>query len=286
MRVFASLFLLLLCTPVRAWDIPEPGSRLAATGGVSQLEGSGGGGLTPWALITGYGDRDEIGVTAFYTRTDPSDFTLRAAGVALGIHDRLELSFARQRLGLGTTVPGQTISQDIVGLKVRVTGDAVFDQDRWWPQIAIGAQFKHNGDMNVPRALGAKHASGTDVYVAATKVWLGACFGRNLLANLTFRATKANQLGLLGFGGDRRDSYRVVPEASIGVFLTEHVVVGAEYRRKPDNLGAFPEDSYADAFVAWFIGKRLSVTVAWAALGQIADKPDQQALYLSGQLAF
>ena len=37
--------------------VPDMG-KLTATGGVSQLEGAGGGGLTPWALITGYGTRD------------------------------------------------------------------------------------------------------------------------------------------------------------------------------------------------------------------------------------
>jgi len=41
------------------------GDRLLATGGVSQIEGAGGGGLTPWALITGYGTDAQIGGTAF-----------------------------------------------------------------------------------------------------------------------------------------------------------------------------------------------------------------------------
>ena len=36
---------------------PDQG-KLLATGGVSQVEGAGGGGLVPWALITGYGSVD------------------------------------------------------------------------------------------------------------------------------------------------------------------------------------------------------------------------------------
>lgn len=42
------------------------GERLLATGGVMQIEGSAGGGLTPWALIAGYGTREEIGASAFF----------------------------------------------------------------------------------------------------------------------------------------------------------------------------------------------------------------------------
>jgi hypothetical protein len=190
----------------------------------------------------------------------------------VGVRDRIELSYARQRLGLGSTVPGQSISQDIFGLKVKLAGDAVFDQDRWMPQLAVGLQYKRNDDMTVPRALGARHDAGVDVYLAATKVWLGAVFGRNLLLNGTVRATKANQMGLLGFGGDRSDAYRYLPEISVGVFLTDRLVVGAEARRKPDNLSVFREETFKDVFVAWFPSKRVSVTAAWLDLGQIADR--------------
>lgn len=282
-RLLLPLLLVLVSGTVMA---ERPGSRLTATGGVTQVEGAGGGGLTPWALITGYGSRDEIGVTAFYTQADPTDFRFQAGGIAVGFHDRVELSYARQRLGLGSTVPGESISQDIYGLKVKVLGDAVFDQDRWLPQVAVGLQHKRNDDMAVPTALGARRGEGTDFYVAATKLWLNALFGRNVLANATLRGTKANQMGLLGFGGDRNDAYRWMPEVSLGLFLTDHVAVGAEYRRKPDNLGVFREEDFKNVFVAWFPAKRVSVTAAWVDYGRIADKPDQTAFYLSLQLAF
>ena len=49
------------------------GERLLATGGVMQIEGSAGGGLTPWALIAGYGTREEIGASAFYTHAKTND---------------------------------------------------------------------------------------------------------------------------------------------------------------------------------------------------------------------
>ena len=39
------------------------GDRLIATSGVSQIEGAAGGGLVPWAVIAGYGTRDQFGIT-------------------------------------------------------------------------------------------------------------------------------------------------------------------------------------------------------------------------------
>ena len=260
------------------------GDRLLATGGVTQIEGSAGGGLAPWAVIAGYGTRDQSGATAFVTNTAITDFHLRSSGAAIGIHDRVELSFARVELGLGTTVPGQSIREDVIGIKLKLAGDAVFDQDSPLPQIAVGIQHKRNLDMAVPRLLGALHGSGTDVYLSATKLYFAGLAGRNVLVNATLRATRANQLGLLGFGGDRRDSYRPEAEFSAAVLLTDAFAIGAEYRTKPDNLSVFREDDFADLFAAWFINRNVSLTLAYVRLGQVADKKSQKGTYLSAQV--
>ena len=58
-------------------------------------------------------------------------------------------------------------------------------------------QKNHDGDFVKGAVVGAKRDSGVDFYVSATKLLLE----QNLLLNGTLRATKANQLGLLGFGG-------------------------------------------------------------------------------------
>jgi len=275
-------FLLLAAT-----SFAHAGDRLLATGGVLQLEGNGGGGLTPWALISGLGTNHQIGASGACTRIKPSDFTLDLCGVAVGFYNRFELSFAEERFDLGTTVPGETISQDIVGLKVRLIGDAVYDQDLWWPQIAVGMQYKKNKDFNfIPQLIGARDSDGIDWYANATKVWLAGPFGRTFLANLTLRATKANQLGILGFGGDRNNGYRLEPEMSVATFLSDFVVAGVEYRKKPDNLSAFKEDDFRDLFVAWIPTKYLSVTGAYVDLGNIADKDNQHGWYLSLQASF
>jgi hypothetical protein len=259
------------------------GDRLLATGGIMEVEGSAGGGITPWALIAGLGTEDQVGGSASCTQVKPQDFRLDSCGLAVGIHNRLELSAASLHFDLGDTVPGQSIRMTVFGAKVRLFGDAVFDRDRWLPQVSAGVQWKHNQDFDVvPKALGATHASAADFYLSATKVWLDGPLDHTWLVDLTLRESEANQLGLLGFGGDL-GGYHLLAEGSVGAFVTDHLILGAEYRQKPDNLSAFREDDFKDVFVSYFPLKSLAVTAAFAALGNIADKPGQRGYYLSLQ---
>jgi len=167
-------------------------------------------------------------------------FEIDSGGVSVGFNNRLELSLSQQKFGFSNTVPGESARMNTVGAKLRLFGDAIYDQDRWLPQIAAGVQYKYNEDYDfVPKALGAKHQSGVDFYLSATKLYLGAVFGRNLLLNGTLQATKANQFGFLGFGGDKNNHYQLQPAASIALMLTDSLIIGAEYRAKPDNLRCF-----------------------------------------------
>jgi hypothetical protein len=182
-------------------------------------------------------------------------------------------------LGLGE---GYTFGQDIWGAKLRVIGDAVYDQDRWLPQIAIGAQWKIADRPAVVSLVGARDLRGVDYYVSATKVILS----ESLLLNGTLRLTKANQTGLLGFGGDRNGDYQLEGEGSVAYLVNRHVVAGLEYRMKPDNLGFAKEDDWADVFVAWFPCANVSVTAAYVDLGDIATRRDERGAYLSIQTGF
>lgn len=264
------------------------GERLLGTGGVMQIEGSAGGGLTPWALIAGYGTEGEIGASSFYTHArTQGGFEMQLGGAAVGFNNRVEISYSYQRFGLSDTVPNEHIRMHTIGAKVRLFGDALYDQDTLVPQVSLGVQVKHNVDFDkVPKALGAENANGVDVYLSATKLYLAAIDGRNLLLNVTLQATKANQFGLLGFGGDKYNNYHLEPAASAALMLTDNLLIGAEYRARPNNLNSFKEDDAKDMFVAWFPVKNLALTLAYVDLGNIADKDNQKAWYLSGQLSY
>lgn len=266
----------------------QAGERLTATGGVTQIEGASGGGLVPWALIAGYDTQDQIGGSTYLTKLRTNGgFELNTAGFAIGIENRVEFSLSQQRFGLSNTIPNTTIRMDTLGAKIKLLGDAVYDQDTWIPQLALGLQFKHNEDFsNVPRAINARSANGTDLYLTATKLYLAGLAGRNVLLNATLRATKANQFGILGFGGDNHDQYQIQPELTAALMLTDQLILGAEYRAKPNNLKAFKEEDAKDVFLTWFPVKQLSLTAAWVDLGNIANKTDQRGWYLSGQVLY
>lgn len=273
--------------------------KLLLTGGVSSIDGAAGGGLTPWAVTGSYATAGEVGATAFVTRAKTGNYGLLTYGAAIAFHDRIEVSLARQDFDTESNLAplgldGLHLKQDILGVKVRVIGDAVLDSDTLMPQIAIGLEHKktHAGNLG-PTLFGPLGArdSGTDFYASATKLFLAD----GVLVNLTLRATKANQNGLLGFGGAQGKGYRLQPEFSLAKLLAKNLAVGVEFRAKPDNLnqsvlgaGALKEDDWKDIFIAWAPSKHVSLTAAWVDLGRIAPavQPKRQTgSYLSAQFA-
>lgn len=289
-RTLACSLLILAILP--SAQANEPGSRLWATGGVTSIEGSAGGGLVPWALLSGYASDEEWGGTLGLSQAQVDDYSLTVQAASLNWRNRIELSVARQTLDLDTLVfvlkdgfglEQDELRQDVFGLKVRLFGDVLYSP---WGQWSTGAQYKRQRDFTVPDAIGARNDHGIDFYLGGSKVFFASLLDRNLLLNGTVRATRANQGGLLGFGGDKNKGYQFMAEAGAGIFLNRQWLVGMEYRQKPDNLSFAQEDDWWDVFVAWVPDRRLSVTAAWVNLGDIATLTDQQGLYLALEGSF
>ena len=289
MRVLLTILasLAAVAGPAHAGEDLRLGSKLLLTGGVSSVEGAGGGGLATWAVTTGYGAAQGIGANLHATDVRLSDYELKSWGAGVGLFDRVELSYAHQAfdtkavgaaLGLGR---GFTFNQDIWGVKVVVAGDAVYDQDRLLPQIAIGVQHKKNDKGAIIKAVGGRSDEGTDYYIAATKLLLA----QSLVVDATLRSTEANQFGLLGFGGPNGGRSTQF-EGSLAWLANKHLALGAEYRTKPDNLAFAKEDAAMDLFAAYALNKNLSVTGAYVDLGDIATIKNQRGLYLSLQAGF
>ncbi len=303
--------LALCCVLLSTTAVHADTGKLLLTGGVSAISGAAGGGLTPWAVIGTNATRGELGFSAFATRASTQDYGLNVVGAALAYNERFEVSVARQDFDAGVAIalngiapfgitPGQHLLMDVLGLKVKLAGDAVLDSDTFMPQIAIGLEHKtvSPGSLgSVLNFLGTK-TSGTDLYLSATKLFLA----QGLLVNGTLRYTNANQNGLLGFGSAApgKDGYSLMPELSVAYLLNKNVAIGAEYRAKPNNLQALgraaglgealSEDDWKDIFVAWAPNKNLSVTLAYVDLGRIVPGVtagrSQTGYYLSAQMAF
>ena len=267
--------------------------------------------MSPWAIIGSNATVGEVGGSAYLTRAVTQDYALTGYGAALGLHERFELSLARQDFNAAPAValngiapfgvtPGQHIRMDVLGLKLKVAGDAVLDSDSYMPQISVGLQYKNvnpGSIASVLRFLGTK-TDGVDLYISATKLLLA----QSLLVNGTLRSTNANQNGLLGFGSAApgRNSRSQQPEFSVALLLGKNLALGAEYRFKPNNLealgaaaglgSALREQDWKDLFIAWAPGKNLSLTLAWVDLGQVVPgvtgNRGQTGYFLSGQFSF
>lgn len=249
--------------------------KLISTAGVTQVEGSGGSGIVPWATLSGYDSREQISANAFFSRASVDDYDLDIIGLSASFYDRVEISFAQQKFNIHET--REEIKQDIIGVKTRLYGDVIYST---WPQISVGAQHKILKDPTIANTLGADDSdSGIDFYLSFTKVHLGAALGFNALWNTTFRYTDANQLGLLGFGGGNSDR-EIVLETSAAILLSRRLSIGIDYREKPNNL-ATSEDNWKNLFISYSPNKSISLTAAWLKLGSIAAINNQEGLYLS-----
>jgi hypothetical protein len=308
-QAFAAACLGLAALAAPAVAIADEG-KLLLTGAVNELEGAAGSGLVTWALITGYETRDGVGGNVHYTYANLGDYQVNAPGIAVGLFDRVELSYANIALGGGTAGSlngGHAIREDVIGAKVRLFGDAVYGQNSWLPQLALGVQYKNNEDVDgVVRALQGSlglptssnipdiKSKGVDFYLAATKIFLA----QSVLANATVRMTKANQFGLVGFGcgnaavcGDSHNGYSPQGEFTLGYLLNVRTAIGIDYRTRPDNLktlgnnlglgDALKEDNAYDVWFAYAPSKNLDIVLAYLFVNNVVTSPDSNGLYLS-----
>lgn len=323
-RYFPSCAALLAASAVLfsggAWADLYNDGKVLATGGVSMTDGAGGGGITPWATITGYGTRDGINGDVHYTYVSLPNYSLNSIGAAIGLWDRVELSYTNDVLPTGSTfdtvglltstagIPtgiqpwNTTIKMDVFGAKVRVFGEAIYDSDNLIPQVAVGGFYKVNHNKTLLKTLQADKAKDWEAYIAATKIF----FPINTLINVTLRYTSANQTGLVGFGGPDSNKKKIRPEVSLAYLLNKGTAIGAEYQKHGHNLDGkgvdlggltLPggligstvtqkESDWYDAFIAFFPSKNLSITMAYAMLGNITLTPNQNGYYVSLQASF
>ncbi|HEU0234274.1 MAG TPA: DUF3034 family protein [Gallionella sp.] len=244
----------------------------------TNVEGSAGGGLVPMALM------HPQGPLVSYTNLATQNYGIQSIAVGGTVMDRVEVSLAHQMVNaaaVGTALAvDNRINQNIFGLKVKV-----LDMGDSTPQVAIGLQAKSSSGaildyLKTNNAISS--TSGTDLYAVATKVVTVG--GKGVVLNGVLRATKANTMGILGFGGGTaaggKTGYSVKPELSAGVFLADNIIFGGEYRAKPNNVSnavlGFKEEGAYSLFMAYIVNKNMTITAAYVNLGQVG--PSQAAL--------
>ncbi len=262
--------------------------KLPLTGGLPNIDGVGGGGITASALIAGYGTEGQIGGFAQYSKVSVDDFELDTQSVGIAFFNRLEVSVSESqfntqqagaRLGLGENYEFENSS---LNAKLRLFGDAILDQDTWVPQFSLGWQRKSSENTPVLALIGAQQDTDTELYLSATKLWLAP----GILVNATARHTRANQNGILGFGGDREDDKRWLAEVFAAYLITDKLATGIEYKQQPNNLGFARQDDWKDVFLLYTPTKNLTLAAAYVDLGDIALQRNQRGFYASLTLQF
>ena len=130
-----SLALFCVTAPAAAQEASlVDGAKLLLTNGATTIEGTSGGGVATWSTITGRETDRGIGLSGHVSLIELPDYGWQSHGVAVGIANRIELSYARQNfdtrdvgtaLGLGR---GYTLNQDVFAAKMRLAGDVVYGE--------------------------------------------------------------------------------------------------------------------------------------------------------------
>lgn len=273
-------------------------TSFGAHAAVTNIDGQAGGGLVPWALLSS-------GPTAAYTHINTQSLDVNSLAINTSFANRVEVSYAHNMLNDsapvlnagGGLVGNSTDNVDNFGIKVKLN-----DMSDSMPQFAIGAVYKRaSGNLaNTLNTLLGVNTSSTDVYGAVSKIV--SMGGKNVLLNGVLRATKANELGLLDFGGGSATpgastSYKIEPELSAEIFVASNVIVGAEYRRQPNYAVAgtgqatfLSQSSAYDFNVVYVANSNFTLTAAYVNLGAVAPAANgytrQNGLFLQGQVNF
>ena len=122
MNKFTSIFYACFFTVFSVNCLAE--GKILATPGVFQIEGSGGGGIVPWAQLAGYATEESISASAACSRVTVKDFSLDSCGVQANFYDRIELSYAKQTFEVNPLK--LDLKQTIIGAKINLFGDLVY----------------------------------------------------------------------------------------------------------------------------------------------------------------
>ena len=150
--------------------------KLLLTGGVSSVEGAAGGGISPWAVIGSQATEGEVGVSAYASRAVTRDHGLSAYGVAVGIHDRGELAYAR--VNFDTRAVGAALGLNILlvtGLARAMFSNSRFD-DFVGSLLLIGLVNLGYATYSLSLAMRARRPPTLIVLlVIANSLWAAAC---------------------------------------------------------------------------------------------------------------
>jgi len=206
---------------------------------------------------------------------------------------RLELGYGWDRLGLGdlplalrnaglTHYTDNEVQLHNFNARYQILKEGEFDQ-KWVPALTAGVHYKYNDGITevrneVKRDAGAdlvgnsglSREQGVDYTVYASKLFTQ--LPRPVLLELGGRATRGVWEGLGGF----TDSYRVVFEGNVVVFVTGNFALAAEYKQQPRNykdIGSLvqKEGDWVTIDAAYVVNKHLTLAAGYGHFGNVLN---------------
>jgi hypothetical protein len=212
--------------------------------------------------------------------------------VTENILGNIELGYAFERIGLGDW-PSEVLQAGLPSIddevfvhnfnvRYNVLPEGSLDSD-WMPAVTVGTHFKWNEGLSTINRqlggactlLGADHTFGTEFTVTASKTVTGV-LPNPMILSAGIRNSDAIHTGLLGFAGERKTTF----EGSIIYFLTEKLMVAAEYRQKSNLIDECTvggkhlikaENDWWDICLGYVVNDRMTIAGGYANFGNVLN---------------
>jgi len=217
---------------------------------------------------------------------------LQSLSMTVNLKNRVEFGYSLQRLSLGDLGHDvRPLGLDLdhhssilhtAGLRVMLVREGE-GGNPWVPAITAGVRFKKNATMDninddlagVPRLLGYRNDQSVDYTLTASKTVVGV-LPKPFIVSAGLRNTEAIHAGFVGFAKERHTVF----ECHGIFFLTDRLVLAAEYRQMPRELRPLgrlvrrPDDWWSLAF-AYVINEHATATWGFAHLGSVLNHRQQ-----------
>ena len=266
------------------------------------IEGTGGICITQTAyLINPSTDNGWIGMPSVgfaFAGIGDHDFESVAATITLA--KRVEVSFAHERFGLGGwpkdvfRATGLDIGPHTVRMNTASVRALLIEENGWVPAVTVGAHYKHNLDikridkdlMGTCTSLGMDDHRGWEGTLIISKTFTDI-LPRPFIVSAGIRNTGAAQTGLLGFNSHRD----TVVEANAVLFVTDSLLLGAEYRQKPNNLDRLAglvghEDDWWTLCAAYIVNDRVTISGGYGNFGNILNADEENVWAIKMKVEF
>jgi len=230
--------------------------------------------------------------------------SLYTTTVTTNFFKRVELGYSFMHLELGdwdndveAAVPGVSVRDNVqmhtLSARLVILRDSEGGMP-WVPALTAGVHYKNNTgiwDINrnlggVCNAAGVRDNDGFDFTLTASKLIAGV-LPRPFILSAGLRSTEAAQIGLVGFTGDRDICF----EGNAVFFVTDRLLLAAEYRQKPDNLGRVgrlcgPEHDWWTLAAAYVVNNNCTVAAGYGHFGNILNHEENAAWALQAKWEF